>query len=473
MNKIRFYGLLLIFCLFAWNTAAAQKLPDFVSIVKQNYSAVVNISTMQVTTKVTEEAAIEIPGVDESTPLYDFLRYLLKPSKPRGNKNKGYREQSLGSGFIISNDGYILTNAHVIHGATQIIVTLSDYRELPAELVGIDTLTDVALLKIDEHNLPAVSTDEKTQLEIGQWVLAIGSPFGLDHTASQGIISGLGRSLPRETYVPFIQTDVAINPGNSGGPLFDTSGKVVGINSQIYTKSGGSIGLSFAIPIGVALDVAQQLKAQGEVRRGWLGVTTQDLTQDLALSFGLKIPMGALVSGIVHGSPAEDAGILSGDILVEYDNQRIERSANLIHMLGVTKVNTNVLIELIRDGEIIEVNVKVTELNKNVAAKLALAESGDLIIKSLNIKVNDLTDDQRDYMRIPKNGVLVKSVYRGIASKSGVHKGDVILKFDNHRIENAEQLDDLVSTLDRGKFVPVLIQRRNGPLFLTIFIPQH
>lgn len=461
--------LLLIIC---FNQTNAKPLPDFVSIVKQNYTSVVNISTTKrIVRKSTNNPPPQIPGVEENTPLYDFLNYLLNPAKPKKNKKKGFSEQSLGSGFFISSDGYVLTNAHVVKDATQIIVTLSDHREFPAELVGLDSLTDVALLKIDEHNLPTVTTINSDSLEIGQWVLAIGSPFGLDHTASQGIISGLGRSLPHESYVPFIQTDVAINPGNSGGPLFNVNGKVVGINSQIYTKTGGSIGLSFAIPINVALDVAKQIKQQGKVRRGWLGVTTQDLTQDLARSFGLKTPEGTLVSGIIHGSPSEEAGILPGDIIVEYNNSKIERSSNLIHLLGLTKINTNVPIKLIRNGKKIVVSARITELNQSVATKLALAGSGDLIIKTLNIKVGDLTQEQREYMKIPKNGILVKSIQRGLATKSGIHKADVIVKLNNQSIENSQHFKKMIQSMPKNKPISVLIQRRTGPVFLTINIP--
>jgi len=471
MKKILYTFIL--FAIIGFKNVSAEPLPDFVSIVKKNYTSVVNISsTKRISRKPTNAPPPQIPGVDENTPLYEFLNYLLNPSKPKKNKKKGFSDQSLGSGFFISSDGYILTNAHVVKDATQIIVTLSDHREFPAELVGQDSLTDVALLKIDENNLPIVTTNDSDTLEIGQWVLAIGSPFGLDHTASQGIVSGLGRSLPHESYVPFIQTDVAINPGNSGGPLFNVEGKVVGINSQIYTKTGGSIGLSFAIPINVALDIAKQIKQQGKVRRGWLGVTTQDLTQELALSFGLKTPMGTLVSGIIHGSPSEAAGILPGDIITEYNNNKIERSANLIHLLGLTKINTIVPIKLIRNGESIVVNAKITELNQTVATKLALAESGDIIIKALNIKVGDLTQEQREYMKIPKNGILVKSIHKGLATKSGIHKADVIIKLNNQSIENTRHFEQMIQSLPKQRPISVLIQRRTGPVFLTINLPN-
>jgi len=470
MNNV--FSILLLLTILIFNHASAEPLPDFVSIVKQNYTSVVNISTTKrISKKSISTPPAQIPGVEENTPLYDFLNYLLNPGKPKKNKKKGFSDQSLGSGFFISSDGYVLTNAHVVQDATQIIVTLSDHREFRAELVGQDALTDVALLKIDENNLPTVTPNDSDSLEIGQWVLAIGSPFGLDHTASQGIISGLGRSLPHESYVPFIQTDVAINPGNSGGPLFNVHGKVVGINSQIYTKTGGSIGLSFAIPINVALGIAKQIKQQGKVRRGWLGVTTQDLTQDLALSFGLKAPKGTLVSGIIHGSPSEEAGIAPGDIIVEYNNINIERSANLIHLLGLTKINTSVPIKLFRNGNIIEVNARITELNQTIATKLALAESGDVIIRTLNIKVGDLTSEQREYMKIPKNGVLIKSIQKGVATKAGIHKADVIVKVNNQSIENSQHFQKIIQTLPRNTPISVLIQRRTGPIFLTINLP--
>jgi len=462
--------ILIICCYFLLsNHLFASQLPDFISLVKQHSAAVVNISTTQRLHAVsnTKQKSI-LPGIEESSPLNNLLRYLLNPEKPEPRTKKAFKSQSLGSGFLISSDGYVLTNVHVIKDATQIIVTLSDHREIPANLIGEDKITDVALLKIDETDLPFVKTGNSDALDIGQWVLAIGSPFGLDHTASQGIISGLGRNLPHDTYVPFIQTDVAINPGNSGGPLFNVNGEVIGINSQIFTKTGGSIGLSFAIPINVAIDVAKQIRSQGKVKRGWLGMTTQDLTQELATSFGLKAPVGALVSGIVQGSPSELAGVIPGDVIVEFNNKPVERSASVIQLLGVSKVNSHVPIKLLRNGKILHLSAFITELNSDLVTKLSLAESGDIIINELGIKVSDLSQDQREYMHIRKNGVLVKSIRKGVATKAGIHRADVIMQVGNKTIMNAQHLASVIKEIDKSDPVALLVQRPSGPVFLSV-----
>jgi len=448
-------------------------IPEFIPLVKKNYESVVNISTTQrIQAKTASKPGPIIPGIDESSPLNDFLRYLISPNRQKQQNPRELNSQPLGSGFIISTDGYILTNAHVISSATQILVRLSDQRELVAELIGTDKLTDVALLKIDEHDLPAVQISNSDKLEIGQWVLAIGSPFGFDHTASQGIISGLGRNLPHDTYVPFIQTDVAINPGNSGGPLFDLNGNVIGINSQILTKSGGSIGLSFAIPINVALNVAQQLRKNGKVTRGWLGMNAQDLTQNLATSFGLKAPVGALISGVLQSSPADEAGIQAGDIIIEFNGKPVERATELLQYVGFTQLNTEVPVKLLRDGETLTTEVKIIELTDAAATEVALAESSDLSIKSLKIKINELSMDHRRFLNVPKNGVLVKAVYRGPASKSGIHKGDVIMNINHKKVENTRHFLKLVKSLPLDKPVSVLLRRKQGPVYVSVTIPS-
>jgi len=462
--------LVLLLFSVAYNSNAAV-IPEFVPLVKQNYASVVNVSTTQRVNNSNKNSTSTIPGIEENSPLNEFLRYLLTPRKPKQNQNRS-QNQSLGSGFILSNDGYIITNAHVVDGASQILVRLSDQREFEAELIGKDKPTDIALLKIDEVDLPEVKTFDSDKLDIGQWVLAIGSPFGLEHTASQGIISGLGRNLPSGMYVPFIQTDVAINPGNSGGPLFDLEGRVIGVNSQIFTKSGGSIGLSFAIPINVALNVAEQLKSNQKVTRGWLGVNAQNLTQDLAKSFGLKAPIGALVAGILQSSPADQAGILPGDIIIEFNNKPIESGTALVRSVGFTIINAEVPVKLIRNNEEITLTVQVKELTDDVATQVALAESGDLSIKSLAIKVNDLTEEHRRQLLVAENGVIVKATYRGIASRAGIRRSDVIMQIDGKYIKSARHFLELAKELPLDRPISLLIRRISGPVYLSVTIPS-
>jgi len=468
-NIYRTFILLIALVIVAPNLSATD-IPEFVSLVKNNSASVVNISTPHRISK--SSSSSPIPGIEENSPLNEFLRYLLTPRKPKQNRDRAQGPQSLGSGFILSSDGYIVTNTHVIDGAKQILVRLSDQREFEAELIGKDKPTDIALLKIDEVDLPAVRTFNSDKLDIGQWVLAIGSPFGLEHTASQGIISGLGRNLPRDAFVPFIQTDVAINPGNSGGPLFDLEGRVIGVNSQIFTTTGGSIGVSFAIPINVALNVAEQLKTDKKVTRGWLGINAQNLTHNLAKSFGLKAPVGALISGVLQSSPADQAGLLPGDIIIEFNNKAIDSGTSLVRTVGFTPVDTEVPVTLIRDKEELTFSVLVKELTDDAATEVALAESGDLSIKPLKIKVNDLTEEYRKKLLIPENGVVVKAVYRGISSKAGIRRGDVIMQIGGAYVKNARQFLELAKELPTNQPISILIRRKAGPAYISLTIPN-
>lgn len=354
-------------------SALASDFPTFTELVKKNSPAVVNISTTQ---KIEARRAPEIPEnlfpeLPEGSPFGEFFKRFFEdaPGIPEERQM-----QSLGSGFIISSDGYILTSAHVIQDADEIVVRLNDHREKPAEVVGTDERSDVALLKIDTTDLPSVELGDSDDLQVGEWVLAIGSPFGLELTATQGIVSALGRNLPSDTYVPFIQTDVAVNPGNSGGPLFNTKGQVVGINAQIYTRTGGYMGLSFAIPIRVAMQVADQLKTQGFVTRGWLGVIIQPVTQDLAQSFGLDRPRGALVTRVVPDSPAAKADLKTGDIILEYGTAAIERSGELPPLVGSTQIGTVVPLQILREGQAQEIRVKIEALVEERPATRAEGE---------------------------------------------------------------------------------------------------
>ncbi|MGD2112551.1 MAG: Do family serine endopeptidase, partial [Gammaproteobacteria bacterium] len=341
VTQQRYAGFALWALLFGFTclqTGQAGQLPSFTGLVKDASPAVVNISTSQkVRTGMPQlPEGFEIPDLPEDSPFGELFKYFFD----HGDEgDPGFHDaKSLGSGFIISKDGYILTNYHVVNEADEVIVRLSDRRELKAEVIGEDKRSDIALVKIEAHDLPVVKIGRSRDLEVGEWVLAIGSPFGFDLSATAGIVSAKGRSLPRENYVPFIQTDVAINPGNSGGPLFNQNGEVVGVNSQIYSRTGGYMGLSFAIPIEVAMDVVEQLKTKGHVSRGWLGVLIQDVTLDLAESFGMKKPRGALVAKVLPDSPAQAAGIKVGDVIVEFNNREVINSANLPPIVGSSQV---------------------------------------------------------------------------------------------------------------------------------------
>src|SRR6185436_2275942 len=339
--------------------AQARDLPDFTRLVEDQGGAVVNISTTQA---VRRAAVPQVPGMEDEEMLEFFRRFIPRqqPGQPGPGPGAPRPEsRSLGSGFIISADGYILTNAHVVDGADEINVKLTDKRELKAKVIGADRRTDIALIKVDASGLPVVRFGDATKLKVGEWVLAIGSPFGFENTVTAGIVSAKGRSLPQENFVPFIQTDVAINPGNSGGPLFNLRGEVVGINSQIYSRTGGFMGLSFAIPSDVALDVQKQLKEKGRVARGRIGVVIQEVTRDLATSFGLDRARGALVNSVEKGSPAEKAGVEATDIIVSFDGKQVEASSDLPRIVGSTRPGSSVPFEVYRKGSVKKLSITV------------------------------------------------------------------------------------------------------------------
>ncbi len=445
------------------NSANAQ-LPDFTGLVRQNSAAVVNVSTTQKKTEI-EQSLPEGMQIPEGTPFDDFFRRFF------GNPGRGFQPRqakSLGSGFIISDDGYILTNHHVVRNADEIIVRLQDRRELEAKLIGSDERSDIALLKVDADDLPVVKIGSEDSLQVGEWVLAIGSPFGFDHSVTAGIVSAMGRSLPSDNYVSFIQTDVAINPGNSGGPLFNLEGEVVGINSQIYSRTGGFMGLSFAIPMSVAMNVVNQLKAHGKVTRGWLGVQVQDVTRELAESFGMKRPHGALVARVLPNSPAEKAGFQVGDVIVDFNGHNIETSAALPPLVGMTSVNERAQVTVIREKRQKRLSVKIGKLSPEIETRMATGESHNKSIERLGIRVSDLTDEQLKELPNVNHGVLVQQVKPGPARDAGIQRGDVILQIQNKDIKNVVRLKKIVNHLRSGKSVAVLVQRRGSPVFLAI-----
>ena len=451
---------------------ARYNLPDFTELVEENSGAVVNISTSKQTeVKRSLPPGMEMPDIPEDSPFGDLLRRFF--GDHGGNGDNFFNSRSLGSGFIISEDGYIITNHHVVKGADEIIVKLSDRRELIAQLVGSDPRSDIALLKLDATDLPTVALGSSEKVKVGQWVLAIGSPFGFDASVTAGIVSAKGRSLPSENYVPFIQTDVAINPGNSGGPLFDLDGKVVGINSQIYTRSGGFMGLSFAIPIEVAMDVVDQLKKHGYVSRGWLGVYIQEVTRELAESFNMEKPTGALVAKILPESPAEESDIAVGDIILSYNGEEVNNSAALPPMVGRTRVGEVVKLKVMRDGKELIIKLKIGQLPEKDQV-VAKQDNEDEQQKDtvLGLTLRALTEEEMNTMELDNSGLLVLNVENGSAKSAGIRNGDVIQMLNGESVEDVEAFKKLVESLPQGKFVSLLVQRPHGPEFLALRIPE-
>ncbi|MEZ5562196.1 MAG: DegQ family serine endoprotease [Gammaproteobacteria bacterium] len=464
-------ALLASLAVFFHGSLARAELPDFKPIIQRNQASVVNISTTQDIGSRSEDARGVPrfgppgmpPGMEE---FFRRFRGMPLPGQPEGRREA----QSLGSGFIISADGEILTNAHVVEGADSIIVKLSDNTEKTARLIGLDKPSDVALLKIDASGLPAVKLGDSSGVEVGDWVLAIGSPFGLEHSVTQGIVSAIGRSLPDGNYVPFIQTDVAVNPGNSGGPLFNLRGEVIGINSQIYSRSGGYMGLSFAIPMNVAGNVARQLAANGRVERGWLGIGIQALNGDLAKSFGLEKPAGALVGQVDASGPASRAGLKPGDVILEFNGQPLAQHADLPPLVGETAPGTTVTLKVWRDKAMKRIPVTVARLKTGDEEKVADNSATDTPSGVLGIQVVALTPEQREESGVESGGVLVVRVADGPAARIGLRRGDILLSLDSHRIDSPEQLAARVKKLPKGQPVPLLVQRDEARLFLPLTI---
>ena len=451
-------SLLTFFLAVSWTSAHAD-LPDFRDLVKETSPAVVNISTVQ---HAQQKSALSGQyGMPDDMP--EIFRHFFGRQFPQGPVPRR-DSNSLGSGFIVSDDGYILTNNHVVQGADEIIVRLNDRRELEAVLIGADPSSDLAVLKVDADDLPTVELGDSDKLDVGEWVVAIGSPFGFDYSVTAGIVSAKGRSLPNENYVPFIQTDVAINPGNSGGPLFNLEGQVVGINSQIYTRSGGFMGVSFAIPINVAMDVAEQLKSKGKVSRGWLGVVIQEVNKDLAESFGLDRAAGALVVQVVDGSPAESSGLVSGDIIVKVNGKDVQLSSDLPHLIGRLRAGDTAKLSVVRAGKRKTIDVEIG----------ALPESDDIQLSSntppverksnrLGLFVSDIPAGKSN-----EQGVVVTDVNRGPASMSGVVRGDVITMINGQRISSVADFERVVKDLPSNRSVPMRIVRRGQASFIPL-----
>lgn len=439
----------------------AQAAPqvDFADIVARTSPSVVNISATAKARKVASG-----PNEDIQELLRRFYGLEAQPQQPRN-------KQSFGSGFIISADGYVLTNNHVIDESDKVMVRLSDRREIEAKVIGTDPRTDIALLKIAARDLPTVKIGSPALLRVGEPVLAIGSPFGFDYSATAGIVSAKSRALPNEAYVPFIQTDVAINPGNSGGPLFNAEGEVIGINSQIYSRSGGFMGLSFAIPIDVAMEVVAQLRDKGKVSRGWLGVAIQEVTKDLADAYGLKRPAGALISSVETGSPADKAGLKAGDVVTAFAGKDINLGAELPQAIGRTKVGESYAMTVFRDKEPRQLQVKIEPIpEEQPAAETGKASSPDL--SRLGMTLRDLQEDEKNALKL-KGGALVVRIGDGSGTDAGLRQGDVITRLGSTPILSAREFVAAARKLAADATVPLSIVRRGSNLILALKIePQ-
>ncbi len=461
-------------CMFAVGTSTvlAKDLPDFTELAEKQGPAVVNIS---ITSVAQMNGMSPFPGMPEDENLQEFFKRFgipgMPPGQGPGQGGQEYKSQSLGSGFIISQDGYILTNAHVISEADEVLVKLSDKREFKAKIIGADKRTDVALIKIEAANLPKVTIGDPNMLKVGEWVAAIGSPFGLENTMTAGIVSAKGRALPQENFVPFIQTDVAINPGNYGGPLFNLRGEVVGINSQIYSRSGGSMGLSFSIPIDVAIDISNQLKSTGKITRGWLGIAIQELTKDLSESFGMKNTNGALIAGVEKNGPADKGGLEAGDVITKFDGKPIVVSSDLPRAVGSTKPGKLVPVEIIRKGATKTLNVGVGEMPTDITeAAVPNKSMPKAEANKIGLTLKELTPQQKRKLN-GKNGLLVIES-AGVAAQAGIRRGDVVLGLNNSETQSVDLFNKQINAVPVGKTVAILVLRGESTLYVPIKISK-
>jgi serine protease Do len=462
--------LALLSFVFAWSIAPAQTrgLPDFTELAEKQGPAVVNISTTQV---MRGNQGMPFP-FDENDPAFEFFKRFI-PRGPGGNTPREFENKSLGSGFIVSQDGYLLTNAHVVEGADEVTVRLTDKREFKAKIIGADKRSDIALLKIEASGLPAVKMGDPGQLKVGEWVVAIGSPFGFDNSVTAGIVSAKGRSLPQENYVPFIQTDVAINPGNSGGPLFNLRGEVVGINSQIYSRSGGYMGVSFAIPIDVAMEIQNQLRVSGKVSRGRLGVVIQEVSKELAESLALGKPMGAVVNAVEKGGPADKAGLEPGDVILKFDGKPINASADLPRMVGATKPGTRSTLQVWRKGATRDIVVTVGEMSDEKTASSRPSRGGkpaEQQANRLGLVVSELTAEQKRELKM-SSGLLIQDV-RGSSARADLRAGDIIIALISRgattEVTTVEQFNKLLAQFEKGSNITLLVRRGEMQTFVTI-----
>ncbi|MCQ8895931.1 DegQ family serine endoprotease [Limnobacter humi] len=453
--------------------AAAKDLPDFSDLVEKVGPAVVNIRTTQKVSQVQQNAMPNFPGLDPNDPFYEFFKRFMppmqpqQPQQPQAPRGKSEREvpAGVGSGFVIDSEGYILTNHHVVDGAESIFVTFPDKREFKGKVIGSDQRTDVALVKIEGKGFPALKIGDVNKAKVGQWVVAIGSPFGLDNSVTAGIISAKGRDTGE--YLPFIQTDVAVNPGNSGGPLLNLDGEVVGINSQIYSRTGGFMGISFAIPIDEAMRVVKQLRETGKVSRGRIGVGIGEVDKDVAKALGLNTAQGALVGSVTKDSPADKAGVIAGDIILKFDGRKVDKASDLPRIVGETKPGSRVNMTLWRKGAEKTVQITVGEFENEKAAKASAPKKTEPAqADRFGMAVSDATDAERKSLGFG-GGVVVRAV-EGVAADAGIAVGDVILQVGRQDISSAKQFAEVVKGVAKGQAVPILVRRGENSFFVVL-----
>jgi len=454
--------LLCAFFLISFSTFSyAKDLPDFTELVEKQGAAVVNVSITQTVSQ--EEMFHQTPNLPEGDPFLDFF-HRFRP--PHGGIPREFESKSMGSGFIISADGYILTNAHVVNGADEVTVRLTDKREFKAKVIGTDSRTDVALIKINTSGLPKVTIGNPNLLKVGEWVAAIGSPFGFENSVTAGIVSGKGRSLPQENYVPFIQTDAAINPGNSGGPLFNLKGEVIGVNSQIYSRTGGYMGVSFSIPIDVAMEVADQLRTHGKISRGWLGVMIQDVTKELAESFGLKKPEGALIAGVEKGGPAENGGLEPSDVVLKFDGKSVGNASELPRLVGATKPGKQVAVQVWRRGDARNLTLTVGEASTGKVEQHS--NNSESAAGKQGLGLNDLSEVQKKELQITHGVAVIEA--QASAARAGIQRGDVITAINNRDVKSVEQFNQILSSFKAGQNVAMLVRRGERAMFIPFKI---
>ena len=442
---------------------SAMAMMDFSKLVEAASPAVVNITVQGEEPKKHDDER----DVPQTMPWEEFFRRHIEPELP-------IPRNYTGSGFIISKDGEIITNYHVVRDASDILVKLHDHRELPAVVTGYDKASDIALLKVDADGLTPVKIGSSKDLKVGQWVVAIGSPFGFDYTVTAGIVSAKRRSLPSENYVPFIQTDVAINPGSSGGPLFNLQREVVGVNAQIYTRTSSYAGLSFAVPIDLVMNVVRQLKEKGSVSRGWLGIYIQEMTRELSQSFGIedRIGKGALVAKVIEDSPAEESGIRAGDVVLRFDGTPINESSELPQVVGQTEIGKEIEVEIFREGEMMDIEVVIGKLPGEDEESDAEDDEKEPSREILGLRLRELTDDEKEQPGFDKGGLLVEKVGQGIAGRAGVLPQDVLVMIDNQRFETVDEFEDIVDDLPTDRFVTLRVVRNGMLRFLALKIKE-
>lgn len=472
---------LMLVTVLVGSSVQARDLPEFTELVKQAGPAVVNISSTQTISArslgLPPPSVVPSPDPDSEKLFDEWFKKFLEQNQERGSGNNllDFDTSASGSGFILSPEGYIVTNHHVVAGAKEVKVRLTDKREFIAKVIGSDERTDIALLKVAATNLPTLKMGNSQKLQVGEWVLAIGSPFGFDHSATAGIVSAKGRRLPTDNYVSFIQTDVAINPGNSGGPLFNLAGEVVGINSQIYSRSGGFMGVSFAIPIDTAIEVVEQLKTAGKVARGWLGVYIQELDSDLAQSFNMAKPEGALVVQVMPSGPAGSL-LKPGDVITSFASKPIVNAADLPPLVASSVIGSEQKVEIVRKGKVQTFSIEVAELPTDREANTLEENPKQRPAPSdgiLGMQVSAINPVTREALDIAEGGVRVEAVLGDPARRAGIMAGDILTQLDGRLVSTPEQLQKLASHLEVGKTVAVLVQREEGARFLALKIEAN